>query len=245
MSEQIIEKYSDADTLVTAVGDRLVAAINGAIEARGVAYIVLTGGGTGIKLLKHVGGHPIDWAKVHLFWGDDRYVPADDADRNIKQAREALLDSVAIPAENVHAMAASDGEFGDDIDAAAAAYAGELAAVSGNGASTPEFDVHLLGMGGEGHVNSLFPHSDAVRETARYVVAVTDSPKPPPERVSLTFEALNRSQSVWFLVSGEAKADAARRALAEEGSVAETPARGVTGTAETIWFLDRDAASQL
>ncbi|SHU93195.1 6-phosphogluconolactonase [Mycolicibacterium phocaicum] len=244
MSEQIIEKYPDADALVAAVGDRLVAAINDAIEARGVAYIVLTGGGTGIKLLKHVGGRPIDWAKVHLFWGDDRYVPADDADRNIKQAREALLNSVAIPADNVHAMAASDGEFGDDVDAAAAAYARELALVAGNGSPTPEFDVHLLGMGGEGHVNSLFPHTDAVRETERYVVAVTDSPKPPPRRITLTLPAVRRSRQVWLVVAGAEKADAVAAAVG--GAAAEDiPAAGAIGTEATVWLLDAAAASKL
>ena len=244
MSEQIIEKYSDADALVTAVGDRLVTAINGAIEARGVAYIVLTGGGTGIKLLKHVGGHPIDWAKVHLFWGDDRFVPADDADRNSKQAREALLNSVAIPTANVHAMAASDGEFGDDIDAAAAAYARELAEVAGNGSPTPEFDVHLLGMGGEGHINSLFPHTDAVREMARYVVAVTDSPKPPPRRITLTLPAVRRAREVWLVVAGAEKADAVAAAVG--GAAPEDiPAAGAIGTEATVWLLDAAAAAKL
>lgn len=244
MSDQIIEKYDDADTLVTAAGDRLVAAINGAIEARGVAYIVLTGGGTGIKLLKHVGGHPIDWDKVHLFWGDDRFVPADDADRNLKQAREALLNSVAIPAENVHAMAASDGEFGDDIDAAAAAYARELARVAGNGSPTPEFDVHLLGMGGEGHVNSLFPHTDAVRETARYVVAVTDSPKPPPRRITLTLPAVRRSRQVWLVVAGAEKAEAVAAAVGGAPAV-DFPAAGAIGSEATVWLLDAAAAAKL
>ncbi len=244
MSDQIIEKYDDADTLVTAAGDRLVAAINGAIKARGVAYIVLTGGGTGIKLLKHVGGHPIDWTKVHLFWGDDRFVPADDADRNLKQAREALLNSVAIPAENVHAMAASDGEFGDDIDAAAAAYARELARVAGNGSPTPEFDVHLLGMGGEGHVNSLFPHTDAVRETARYVVAVTDSPKPPPRRITLTLPAVRRSRQVWLVVAGAEKAEAVAAAVGGAPAV-DFPAAGAIGSEATVWLLDAAAAAKL
>ncbi len=178
----VIEKYADADALVAAAGDRLVGAITGAIDARGVAYVVLTGGGTGVKLLKHVGDHgaAIDWSKVHLFWGDDRYVPAADDDRNDKQAREALLDHVDIPAANVHAMPASDGEFGDDIDAAAAAYEQVLAANADNGAPAPDFDVHLLGMGGEGHVNSLFPHTPAVRETSSDWSSA--SPTPPSRR---------------------------------------------------------------
>lgn len=243
MSEPIIEKYADADALVHAVGDRLVAAITAAIESRGVAYIVLTGGGTGVKLLKHVGGHPIDWSRVHLFWGDDRYVPADDAERNIKQAREALLDSIDIPAANVHAMAASDGEFGDDIHAAAAAYERELASL-GNGAPTPEFDVHLMGMGGEGHVNSLFPHTDAVREAARCVVAVTDSPKPPPRRITLTLPAVRRSRQVWLVVAGAEKADAV--AAAVHGAAPEDiPSAGAVGREATVWLLDESAAAKL
>ena len=99
---------------------------------------------------------------MHLFWGDERYVPEDDDERNDKQAREALLDHVDIPAANVHAMPASDGEFGDDLDAAALAYEQVLAANAEHGEPAPNFDVHLLGMGGEGHINSLFPDTAAV-----------------------------------------------------------------------------------
>ena len=140
---------------------------------------MLTGGGTGIGLLKRVGEHgdTIDWSKVHLFWGDDRYVPEDDDERNEKQAREALLDHIDIPAANVHAMPASDGEFGDDLDAAALAYEQVLAANADDGQPAPDFDVHLLGMGGEGHINSLFPDTPAVRETSRLVVGVTGLPQ--------------------------------------------------------------------
>ena len=136
-----IEKYSDKAALVTAVGDRLIAAITDAIAARGQALIVLTGGGTGIGLLEHVrdNGGAIDWSKVQLFWGDERYVPEDDDDRNEKQAREALLDHIDIPAANVHAMPASDGEFGDDIDAAALAYEQVLAANADDGEPAPGF----------------------------------------------------------------------------------------------------------
>src|SRR5690242_11937577 len=99
-----IEKYADADELVAAAGDRLIAAITTAVGARDVAHIVLTGGGTGVKMLKRVGerGGDIDWSKVHIYWGDERYVPAADDERNDKQAREALLDHIAIPAANAH-----------------------------------------------------------------------------------------------------------------------------------------------
>ena len=207
---------------------------------------MLTGGGTGVKLLKHLGDHgeAIDWSKVHLFWGDERYVPADDDERNDKQAREALLDHIDIPAANVHAMPASDGEFGDDIDAAALAYEQVLAANAADGAPTPDFDVHLLGMGGEGHVNSLFPHTAATGETERLVVGVTDSPKPPPRRITLTLPAVIRSREVWLVVAGAEKAEAVAAAIG--GATADdVPAAGAVGRDATVWLLDEAAAASL
>ncbi|CAN5447894.1 6-phosphogluconolactonase [soil metagenome] len=242
----IIEKYSETAELVAAAGDRLIGAITSAIDARGQAYIVLTGGGTGVKLLKHIGEHgsAIDWSAVHLFWGDERYVPEADDERNEKQAREALLDHIDIPARNVHAMAASDGEFGSDMDAAAVAYENVLAANARDDEPTPAFDVHLLGMGGEGHINSLFPHTPAVLEKSRLVVGVEDSPKPPPRRITLTLPAVNRSREVWFVVSGDEKADAVAAAVGGAEAV-EVPAAGAVGTEQTVWLLDSAAASKL
>ena len=186
----------------------------------------------------------IDWSKVHLFWGDDRYVPEDDDERNDKQARAALLDRVGIPAANVHAMPASDGEFGNDLDAAALAYEQVLAANAEPGEPTPLFDVHLLGMGGEGHINSLFPHTPAVRENDRLVVGVSDSPKPPPKRITLTLPAVQRSREVWLVVSGAAKADAVAAAIGG-ASPEDVPAAGAVGRDATVWLLDEEAASKL
>jgi 6-phosphogluconolactonase len=241
-----VEKYADTDALVAAAGDRLVAAITSAIDKRGRALIVLTGGGTGTGLLKRVReqADTIDWSKVHLFWGDDRFVPADDDERNEKQAREALIDHVDIPATNVHAMAPSGGAFGDDLDAAAAAYGQELADIADDGQSVPDFDVHLLGMGGEGHINSLFPHTPAVQETSRMVIGVTDSPKPPPRRITLTLPAVQRSREVWLVVSGDGKADAVAAAIGGADPV-DVPAAGGVGREATVWLLDEGAASKL
>lgn len=240
----IVETHPDTEALVSAAGDRLAAAIDAAIAHRGTAMIVLTGGGTGIALLKRLGSHPIDWPRVHLFWGDDRYLPHDDPERNELQAREALLDHIDIPAGNIHPMPASDSAFGDDIDAAAAAYQEALAALAESGSPTPAFDIHLLGMGGEGHVNSLFPHTPAVRETQRMVVGVTDSPKPPPQRITLTLPAVRRSREVWLVVSGEAKADAVAAAIGG-ASPDDIPAAGAVGRDVTMWLLDTAAASKL
>ena len=242
----IIEQFPDADALVAAAGDRLVDAITEAIDKRGRAQIVLTGGGTGIGLLKRVGerGQKIDWSKVHVYWGDDRFLPAEDDERNDKQARDALLDHVDIPAANVHAMSASDGEFGDDLDAAARDYEQTLAANADDGQPAPDFDVHLLGMGPEGHINSLFPDTPAVGETNRLVLGVEDSPKPPPRRITLTLPAIQRSREVWLVVSGAGKADAVAAAIGGAKPV-DVPAAGAVGRDATVWLLDEDAASKL
>ncbi len=241
-----IHRYPDNAALVAAAGERLAEEIISVVEFRGRASIVLTGGGTGIGMLKRVGerGGDIDWSKVHLYWGDERFVPADDDERNDKQAREALLDHIDIPAANMHAMAASDGEFGDDLDAAALAYEQVLAANAEPGEPTPFFDVHLLGMGGEGHINSLFPDTPAVRETDRLVVGVEDSPKPPPRRITLTLPAVQRSREVWLIVSGEGKADAVAAAIGG-AKPDDVPAAGAVGRDATVWLLDEDAASKL
>jgi 6-phosphogluconolactonase len=242
----VVEVFPDSATLVDAAAARLADTIRSAVAARGRAMIVLTGGSNGIALLKTLGAHAsrIDWSAVHLFWGDDRYVPGDDGERNDKQAREALLDHIDIPPGNVHPMPASDGEFGTDLAAAALAYERLLADCADPGEPTPRFDVHLLGMGPEGHINSLFPDTPAVRETTRMVVAVHDSPKPPPLRITLTLAAIQRSREVWLMVSGAAKADAV--AAAVEGAPPESiPAAGAVGLETTLWLLDGEAAAKL
>jgi len=242
----IVEVFSDRDALVEAAARRLVETIQSAVAARGRALIVLTGGGNGIGLLRYLGtrAEQIDWSKVHLFWGDERYVPEDDDERNDKQAREALLDHIDIPSSQVHPMPASDGEFGPDLAAAALAYEQLLAANAEPGQPAPNFDVHLLGMGPEGHINSLFPDTPAVRETSRMVVAVEDSPKPPPQRITLTLPAIQRSREVWLMVSGADKADAAAAAIGG-ASPASVPAAGAVGLETTLWLLDQEAASKL
>ena len=131
-------------------------------------------------------------------------------------------------------------DVGRDVDEAAAAYADELRE-HGSGA----FEVVMLGIGPDGHVASLFPGFPQLDVDDRIAVAVTDSPKPPPERVTLTFAALNRARAVWFLVSGEEKADAVARALAEAPTVHETPAAGVTGQRGDHLVPRPEAASAL
>lgn len=242
----VVETFPDSDALTAAAGERLIGVIDAAVAARGRALIVLTGGGNGNRLLRYLGANAgrVDWANVHLFWGDERYVTEDDDERNDKQARVALLDHIDIPARNVHAMPASDGELGNDLAAAALAYEQLLAANAEPGDPAPDFDVHLLGVGPEGHINSLFPDSPAVHETTRLVVGVEDSPKPPPQRITLTLPAIQRAREVWMIVSGAEKADAVAAAIGGADPVS-VPAAGAVGRENTVWFLDTQAAAKL
>ncbi len=241
-----VETFTNSDGLVAAAGERLIGVIDAAIGARGRALVVLTGGGNGNRLMGYLGAEAqrIDWGSVHLFWGDERYVPEEDDERNDKQARDALLNHIDIPARNVHAMPARDDEFGSDLAAAALSYEQLLAANALPGDPAPNFDVHLLGVGPEGHINSLFPDSPAVHETTRLVVGVEDSPKPPPLRITLTLPAIQRSREVWLLASGAEKADAVAAAIGG-ADPASVPAAGAVGREDTVWFLDSQAAAKL
>ncbi|KKO81572.1 6-phosphogluconolactonase [Corynebacterium xerosis] len=227
--------------LVEAARARFVDVVAEAQGADGLARIAVTGGGAGIGLLAALAADSgdVDWSRVMVFFGDERFVPEESPDRNVGQAREALFDHVDIPESYIFPIAPSGGAYLEDPVCAADAYADILAMHAPDG-----FDLHLLGMGGEGHVNSLFPHTPAIAETERTVVEVRDCPKPPPTRVSLTLPAVNASQRVWLLVAGEAKAEAVK-AIADGADPAEWPASGVRGKAETIVFVDEAAASML
>lgn len=236
-----VEIHSNTDELVAAAAARVVAVVTEAQAARGFASVVLTGGSTGIALLAAVRRTPggIQWRQLDVFFGDERFVPADDPDRNVLQAQQALLDHVPVDPARVHPMAAADA-IGDPA-AAAKAYADLLGSYLAEHGS---FDLHLLGMGGEGHVNSLFPHTPAVCEQHELVVAVTDSPKPPPLRVTLTLPAVRRARHVALVVSGAAKAAAVAAAVGG-ATPDEVPAAGAVGSQSTTWLLDAAAASKL
>lgn len=241
--------YRTPRLLASATAARLVTRLVDTQAARGTASVVLTGGRTGTAVLEELRAAPardaVDWSRVDFYWGDERFLPAGHPERNETQAREALLDHVPVAPERVHAMAPSDGEFGDDPEAAAEAYAELLAAAARpeDHYPAPTFDVCMLGVGEEGHTASIFPHSPAVYETERSVVAVHGCPKPPPVRVSLTLPAIRHSAEVWLMTTGEGKAAAVAMALGGAGEVA-LPAAGARGKRRTLWLLDRAAGTK-
>jgi 6-phosphogluconolactonase len=237
----------DADVLAESAAARLLTRLVDAQALRGTASVVLTGGGVGIALLEAVrrsgARTAVDWRKVDLWWGDERFVAADAPERNERQAREALLDHLDLDPARVHPMGALGGVDGEDADAAAARYADELRRAAPPDHEVPTFDVLLLGMGPEGHTASIFPESPAAHDD-RLVVGVHGCPKPPPTRVSLAFPALNAAREVWFVVAGAEKAPMVAMALAGAGPV-QVPAAGVRGRVSTLWLLDEAAASRL
>ncbi|TKV60906.1 6-phosphogluconolactonase [Nakamurella flava] len=240
MSDTEIRLHADETELAAATAARLITTLAD-LQADGrVPVVALTGGGVGTEMLRQVAQSAargtVDWRRVEIFWGDERFVPGDSDDRNAKGAYEALLDRVDVDPTRVHEMAPSDGDFGDDPDAAAAAYAEIVAGIDA-------FDIVMLGMGGEGHVASVFPDSPAVHDT-RSVVAVRDCPKPPPTRISLTLPTIRTADQVWMIVSGAAKAEAVGRAVGGASEV-DVPAAGATGRVRTLWLLDRAAAAEL
>jgi len=241
--------HPDAELLAKAVAARLVTRLVDAVAATGHAHLVLTGGGIGTAVLAELAAAPardaVDWRQVDFWWGDERFVPAGNPDRNETGARSTLLDRINLDPARVHPMPGPDGPDGDDPEAAAARYAGWLAAAARpeDHGPVPSFDVLILGIGPEGHVASLFPGMPAVYDN-RPVVAVRGSPKPPPIRISLTFPSIQAAREVWILASGEEKAGAVALALSGSGPV-QLPAAGARGRQRTLFLLDEAAAAKL
>ncbi|HSE07417.1 MAG TPA: 6-phosphogluconolactonase [Nocardioidaceae bacterium] len=239
-----VEVCPDADKLAHAVAERLVARLAELQSGGRIPSLVLTGGTIAEKVHRAVlaayGTNAVDWSRVEIWFGDERFVPADDPARNALQAREAFLAALPLSPARVHEMPSSDGAYGDDVDAAAAGYAQELRRVLGE---EPQFDVLMLGVGPDGHCASLFP-GHAALDADGFTVGVHRSPKPPPSRISLTMEMLNRADEVWFLASGQGKAQAVHDAITGS-DVAAIPAAGPKGAMRTVWLLDGEAASLL
>jgi 6-phosphogluconolactonase len=241
--------HRSPDELAQAVCARLITLLVDVQASGRVPRWVFTGGGIADRTHRAVAESPargaVDWSRVEAWWGDERFLPSGDPDRNETQARAALLDRVDVDPGRIHPMPAAD-EAGGDPDRAAQRYADELrsAAAPEDHSDVPTFDVLMLGVGPDGHVASLFPEQPALYEDELTVTAVRGSPKPPPTRLTLTMPVLRRAREVWFVVAGDDKAKAVRLALSGAG-VVQVPAAGPSGLQRTIWFLDRAAAGEL
>ena len=238
-----VEVHESAEELATTVAGAFIRLVTVRQASGDVPQVALTGGTIADRIHREIArlgaDSDVDWTRIDFFWGDERFVAPDSDDRNARQARAAMLDALPVDPARVHEIPSTADAA--DADTAAAAYAETVRAI-GRG----RFDLLMLGVGPDGHIASLFPGFPQLEIRDAITAGVTGSPKPPPERVTLTFPALARSEEVWFVVSGADKAEAVGRALsAHPPGVHEIPATGVRGQVETIWFLDREAASQV
>jgi 6-phosphogluconolactonase len=246
--EREVVVLPSAEALSTEVAARVGATLAGAQQQRSRAALALTAGSimeqVWTELAKKPG--PVDWSKVDVFWGDERFVAHDSSDRNDGPAEKLLFGAAPLSQARRFSMPPSDGEYGDDLDAAAAGYAQTLAdnRRPDDEGDVPNFDIVLLGVGPDGHCCSLFPRHPGLDDESSSVIAVRNSPKPPPLRLSLSFDGLNSANEIWVVVSGSGKADAAAKALGGADRQ-QIPSAGAQGRVRTIWFLDQDAAANL
>ena len=228
-----VRVFDDAAALAAAAAGAIVEAAAAGVAARGRASLGLSGGRTPVATYRALASEPlrsrVDWARVRIYFADERAVRRDDPESNFRLAREVLIDPLRIPPRNIHRM---KGDY-PDLRVAVEEYEAHL---------TEPIDVLILGVGEDGHIASLFPGTPLVSENARRVAMVTDSPKPPALRLTLTARALVEARQVLVLATGTEKAEAVARALEGEVEPRELPARLVRGR---DWYLDRAAAAGL
>ena len=235
-----IRVFADVDELSLRAAEAAVRTINESVRSSRSFSVALSGGNTPRTLYRLLSSRfrdEIPWTKVHVFWGDERYVPLADPQSNYRMARENLLDVVPCPPGNVHPMPTEL----SDPDTAARDYEGTLRNYFSR--DWPRFDLVLLGLGEEGHTASLFPRSPALEEKRRWVVAVK-APSEPPLRLTLTLPALTEAANIYFLVAGSNKAQALCHVLAGSPDPKSYPASGIRRAGGTvIWWVDREAAA--
>lgn len=226
----------DIEDLARRAAEAVAVTIGDAIRRNDRCSIALAGGNTPRPLYRRLAsgfGDTIQWARVHVFWGDERFLPARDPRRNESMVRDALLDHVPCPSANVHPMPG----HASSADEAAGEYEADLRL---HFATEPQFDLVLLGLGTDGHTASLFPGSSALDERTRWVVAAT-VPADPPVRITLTLPVLNRAAATFFLVSGSSKAHVLHRVL-NGGDAQLFPAARIRPAGSVAWWVDREAA---
>lgn len=227
----------DKHDLVSKVAHRFVELVSeiqntgGGSHDDGIVRVVLTGGTSGIAVLEALAttDSDIEWSGVHFFFGDERNLAISDKESNEGQARRAFLDQLDIPETNIHGYGLTGA---DDLAERAQEYTAMLEKFAPAG-----FDIHLAGVGDDGHINSLFPHHAGLKDNSG-VISVTDSPKPPAQRLSLGLKKVAQSDRIWLLAAGQNKSEAIARLVSSTSPDASCPATLVHGRIETLLFSD-------
>ncbi len=246
-SAHSINRAFDAEAICELAAKEFLRLAAEAIAERGRFTVALSGGSTPRTLYQLLSGRPyrmrIDWSRVEFFWGDERSVPPDDAESNFRMASEAMLGKLPIPEANIHRMAAER----EDLDAAATDYQaliGRVLQVPADG-PPPPLDLVLLGIGPDGHTASLFPHTAALEERHRWVVA-NEVPQLETNRMTMTVPMINAARSVIFLVAGASKADPLAEVLYGASAPREYPSQLIAPANGTLsWLVDDAAAAKL
>ncbi|WP_129658544.1 6-phosphogluconolactonase [Rothia uropygialis] len=245
-------EYPTKDLVAEAAAARLLLYLGDQTTQGRDVHISITGGSLGTGIWEAVSQNnlagTVDWASVHIWWSDERFLPSGDPERNAQQVFDAFFEHGPVPESNLHVMGAAE-EYADQYEAAQA-YTDELSRYAEEGHSSPRFALSLLGMGPDGHIASLFPGKEEIHLEHEGVVGVANSPKPPPERISMTRSMINNSDRIWFLVAGSDKRDAFERVWAardqkpDRDGLAETPASGARGLSETLYLISSDSLPQ-
>jgi 6-phosphogluconolactonase len=242
MTEPIVEIFTDAAQLVQRAAERVTTAVQDAIAQRDRFTIALAGGNTPKPLYEQLATQDLPWSKIHVFWGDERYVPIDDPDSNAGMAQKAWLDQVPMPAENIHPMGTQAADPAD----AARAYDDHLHTFFGSNnepGQFPQLDVVLLGIGPDGHTASLFPYTDALQVCDRSITVGNKDGQP---RLTFTVPLINCARCVIFMVTGANKQTALEQIFAQQADTAQWPARLINPQqGELLWLLDQDAGQNL
>ena len=238
MTEVLIHRFPTADATALAAAEAGIDRILDELETQPIVHIGLTGGTVGIKTLAVWAAHPrrdeIDYSRVHFWWGDERFVASDSKDRNFVQAWDALLQHISVPRENLHEFPSSDN--GLTLAEGASLFDAHFAEVS------PRIVFAFMGMGPDGHIASLFPGKSYADDGAN-IIAEADSPKPPAERLSLSYDAINAIEEIWFTVAGADKAEAVEIAFSDRPE--RLPVGCVRAKSRNVWFIDDAAAASL
>lgn len=234
-----VEVLPDKQTLIERSLQVVLEHIQSAIQERNQCTLALSGGSTPKPLYELLSAQPLPWEKIQVFWGDERYVPADHPDSNQRMARQAWLNRVNIPAANIHPMPTNANE----PTVAAQNYETELRQwFQVSQTALPVFDLILLGMGDDGHTASLFPHTEALKIRDRLITVGNKDGQP---RLTFTAPLINQSRCVVFLVAGTSKRPALAQVFAPSGDEMSYPSRLIQPQGELWWLLDQEAGAEL
>lgn len=232
----VVHRFKDGASVALNAAEAFFVKMDEVLATKAEAHVAITGGTVGIATLAEIAASDrassFDFNRVNFWWGDERFVASDSGDRNAVQARTALFSKINIDAGQLHPFPSADN--GLTLDDAAEQFAEYVAKIR------PQFDLVFLGMGPDGHINSLFP-GKAAPAAGIQIIAEHDSPKPPPQRLSFTYEAMNAADEIWFTVAGADKADAVSVAFGDDPT--SLPVGRVHGKVKTVWFVDQTAGA--